>query len=84
LCPPRGDRDSPNAAMVDASNVEKSIRKHNRQRDQETETKEEQETKLNQQRNSLVHAVELVQNWKNIYSPNDLTNVQTSNDQIKK
>jgi len=84
LCPPRGDRDSPNASMVDASNVEKSIRKHNRQRDQETETKEEQETKLNQQRNSLVHAVELVQNWKNIYSPNDLTNVQTSNDQIKK
>jgi hypothetical protein len=84
LCPPRGDRDAPNAAMVDASNVEISIKKHNRQRDQETETKQEQEIKLNEQRNSLFNAVELVKNWKNICSPNDLTNVQKNNDQIKK
>jgi hypothetical protein len=75
LCPPLGDRNPPNAPMVDASNVEKSIRKHSRQRDQETATEEEQKKELNQQRLSLAHAFEQINTWKKI----DSTNVQRNN-----
>jgi hypothetical protein len=84
LCPPVGNRGSPNAAMVDASNVEISIRNHWRQRDQETSTVKEHEEQLDNQRPSLLHAKEIIDHWKKRDSTNDSKNIQTNNDQIKK
>lgn len=69
LCPPHRDAASPNASMVDASNVQRSIVKHIQQRDQDTATEEEQKQKLNEQRFSLAHALKTLDDWHKNDSP---------------
>ncbi len=83
LRPPLGNRSSPNAPMVDASNVPKTIINHIRQRDRETATVEEQEEAINQQRRSLANAYELIDGWKKTYLADNSTNVEKGNDQMK-
>lgn len=68
LCPPHERSDLPNASMVDRSSVPKSLTQHPRQRDQETATAQEQQTKLTQQRLSLLNAIDTVKNWQKVNS----------------
>jgi hypothetical protein len=70
LCPPRGRNDSPNASMVDRSNVTRSIKEHIRQRDLETATIQEQQEQLAQQRPSLEHAFQTLKDWENYRQQN--------------
>ena len=73
LCPPHERSESPNAALVDESNVQKSLTCHPRQRDQETATLQEQQKQIAQQRQSLVNAENMVEHWHTRDSHEDAT-----------
>ena len=57
---PQGDRDPPNAFMVDASEVRNSLTVHPRQHDQEIVDHQKQ---LEEQRPSLITAQNTIENW---------------------
>ena len=75
LCPPHERSESPNAALVDESNVQKSLTCHPRQRDQETATLQELQKQIAQQRQSLVNAENMVEHWHKRDSHEDATKV---------
>jgi len=80
---PRERIDPPNAAMVDGTCVPKSLTQHQLQRDQETETVQEREKKLNLQRDSLFTAIKIVEQFHRTNSTNEIhkfyTNVKSKN-----
>jgi hypothetical protein len=84
---PQGDRDPPNAFMVDGSNVRKTLTIHHLQHDQETETLQDHQKQLDKQRPSLVTALKLIEVWD---KRNSIENSKSElhkfhiNDQIKK
>ncbi len=80
LLPPRINGASPNAPMVLASNVPITVTKHNRQRDQQTESHKERNDQLNQQRHSLAQAIDVINSWKQ----KDSTNPSNNTDQYKR
>ena len=61
--------------MVDGSNVQKSLTRHQRQRDQETVTAQEQKNQLDQQRLSLLTAEKFVEHFHTSSSLDESTKV---------
>ncbi len=80
LLPPRINGASPNAPMVLASNVPITVTKHNRQRDQQTESKKERNDQLNQQRHSLAQAIDVINSWKQKDSSNNTDQYKRNNE----
>ena len=74
LLPPTSNGDLPNEPMVLASNTLISIKKHNRQRDQQTEAPEKLNDQINQQRHSLAQALDAINTWKKIDQPKTAQN----------